>query len=584
MKADRLMAPEAWYLRTYRAYARDFSWMSVFFILKSSCVWISPIIMAQLIDIASSKEPDRWSWIIALGGLQIFLVLLNYPSALKSVYYQSRLSRGVSQDLRLQACQRIYDLGFLQQERFRSGKLYAKAIRDVEMIEQFPKVFLNQILSTFLSMLIILFSILWRAPEALWVFVCAIPLAVFLRMHFLKNMQAISSDYRLSFESMSSSLHNHLSMNMITKAHGLEAYALAQLKPKINDVFRVGQRFDFAAERMGAASFVSFTLIQVLFLLLSIWLCVQGRISIGDIVMFNSFFASISGSFMSLIGTLPLLSQMRESSRSLDELLNLPIAREAQGLPFSRIHGVVEFRGVSYRYPHSSADALTNINFLVEPGQSIAIVGPSGCGKSTLLALILGFLQPERGQIIVDGLNLSSLNLRDFRQHIGVVTQELVLLSGSIFENVAYGKPTATEQEVVEALKQAEAWSFVAGLPEGIHAMLGEDGIKLSGGQRQRLALARALVRNPRILILDEATSALDVTLEDRLQKTLRQLMIGRTTFIVSHRSPTIVGCDHILILDEGQIVGSGTHEQLLQSSAFYSQFAGGERYQAAGH
>ncbi|MDQ3232430.1 MAG: ABC transporter ATP-binding protein/permease [Pseudobdellovibrionaceae bacterium] len=525
---------EAWYWRIYRPHVRNFMGMTVFFILKSACVWISPIIMARLIDIASSDDPERWSWAMALVGLQLGLVLLNYPTALKSAQLQSRLSRGVSLDLRLQVCQRIHDLGFLQQSRFREGKLYAKAIRDVEMIEQFPKVFLNQILSTSMTLLIILASILWRAPEALWVFVASIPMAVFLRMYFLKNMQAISSDYRLTFETMSSSLHNQLTMNTVTKAHGLEAYAMAQLKPRINDVYRVGRKFDFAAERMGAASFVSFTLIQVLFLLLSIWMCVNRRISVGDIVMFNSFFASISGSFMGLIGTLPLLSQMRESSRSLDELLSLPVAEEDHGVPVPTTQGHIEFRQVSYRYPESIADAVHDMNFSIKPGQALAVVGPSGCGKSTLLAMVLGFLKPQRGQILLDGLNLSSLNLRDFRQHIGVVTQEIALATGSIYENVAYGKPGATEAEVMEALQQAEAWSFVSSLPNGIHATLGEDGIRLSGGQKQRLALARALIRNPRILILDEATSAMDVTLEDRLQKTLKRLMVGRTTFIVS--------------------------------------------------
>jgi ATP-binding cassette subfamily B protein len=396
-------------------------------------------------------------------------------------------------------------------------------------------------------------------------------------------MQAISSDYRLTFENMSTSLHNQISLNTITKAHGLEAYAMAQLKPRINDVYRVGQKFDFAAERMGAASFVSFTLVQVLFLLLSIWLCVKGSISIGDIVMFNSFFASISGSFMGLIGTLPLLAQMRESSRSLDELLTLPVAHEDAGQPLPHTHGHIEFRNVSFRYPESVSDAVHDINFSIVPGQALAVVGPSGCGKSTLLALVLGFLQPQRGQILLDGLNLSSLNLRDYRQHIGVVTQDIALVTGSIFENVAYGKPGATESEVIEALHEAEAWGFVSALPGGLQAMLGEDGIRLSGGQKQRLALARALIRNPRILVLDEATSALDVTLEDRLQKTLRRLMVGRTTFIVSHRSPTIVGCDQILIMDEGRVVQRGTHEELLHTSAFYSQFAAGsERSTAA--
>ncbi|MCX6127787.1 MAG: ABC transporter transmembrane domain-containing protein, partial [Proteobacteria bacterium] len=287
------MRKKAWYLRIYRPFAREFGLMTLLFIMKSTCVWISPIIMARLIDLASSEDPNRWDWALGLGILQLSLVLINYPTALWSTRFQSRLSRGVSEELRLKVCRHIYDLGFLQQERFRAGKLYAKAIRDVDVIEQFPKIFLGQILSTCVSLCIILASILWRAPEALWVFVISIPLAVFLRMFFLKNMQNISAEYRLSFETMSSSLNNHLNMNIVTKAHGLEAYALAQLKPKIKEVFRVGQRFDMAAERMGAASFVSFTFIQLVFLLLSIWLCVNHRISVGDIVMFNAFFASI---------------------------------------------------------------------------------------------------------------------------------------------------------------------------------------------------------------------------------------------------------------------------------------------------
>ncbi|MCX6131655.1 MAG: ATP-binding cassette domain-containing protein, partial [Proteobacteria bacterium] len=152
---------------------------------------------------------------------------------------------------------------------------------------------------------------------------------------------------------------------------------------------------------------------------------------------------------------------------------------------------------------------------------------------------------------------------------------ELVLLSGTILDNVAYGKPSATELEVMEALRLAEAWPFVAALPNGLHAQLGEEGLKLSGGQKQRLALARALIRDPRILILDEATSAIDVTLEDKLQGTLRQLMQGRTCFIVSHRSPSIVTCQNILVMDEGRVIAAGTHEKLLKSSTFYAQFSG---------
>jgi ATP-binding cassette subfamily B protein len=206
----------------------------------------------------------------------------------------------------------------------------------------------------------------------------------------------------------------------------------------------------------------------------------------------------------------------------------------------------------------------------------MAIVGPSGSGKSTLLALVLGFLEPDQGKILLDGQDLHEFNLRDYRQHIGVVTQDLVLLADTVFENVAYGKPSASAEEVVEALVQAEAYDFVRNLPNGLYTKLGEDGVKLSGGQRQRLALARALVRNPKILVLDEATSALDFALEGKLQKTIRQLMQGRTTFIVSHRSPSTVACDQILVLSEGRIVACGRHEELLETSDFYAHFVNG--------
>ncbi len=564
-----------WYLRYYRPYQKSFAVMTLYFILKSACVWLSPIIMARLIDLASSQDPQRLRWVFFWAGLQVFLLALNFPTTMASMRSLSQLSRGLSQDLRLRVCEKIHTLSYLQQEKFRTGILQAKAVHDIETIEQFPRIFLNQILSTTLSLLIIIVSICIRAPLALLVFAVLIPIGVYLRLHFLERIKETSSSYRQAFELMSVSLHNFLSMNLITKAHGLEDFALRQLEPKIKGVFEKGHVFDMEGEKLGAASFISFTLVQVAFLFISVYACMKGEITVGDIVMFNAFFASISGSLMGLVNAFPNLSRMQAAALSLDELLALPVEAEDSGTSLQRIEGVLEFRNVAFRYPGSDRDAVHDLSFKCSPGHALAFVGPSGCGKSTIMSLILGLLQPTRGEILLDNVRLSQLNLRKYRRAIGVVTQDTKLLAGSIYENVAYGMADASEERVIQALQLAEAWDFVRTLPGGLHSSLGDEGIRLSGGQKQRLALARALIRDPRILLLDEATSAVDVQLEDRLQETLQKVRRDRTTFIVSHRAPSVVNCDQILVLDEGQVQARGQHEELAELSSFYRRLTG---------
>lgn len=564
-----------WFLRYYRPYAGNFAKMTLHFIMKSACVWLSPIIMARLIDLASSQDPHRLAWGLFWAGLQLALVALNFPTALLSMRYLSQLARGLSRDLRLQVCRKIHQLSYLQQEKYQTGKLQSKAIHDIETLEQFPRIFLNQILSTALSLLIIIVSIVIRAPMALLVFAILIPVGVFLRLYFLEKIQSSSADYRQSFEKMSMSLHNFLSMNLITKAHGLESYAVRQLQPKISQVFSKGHHFDMESEKLGASSFVSFTLIQMIFLFISVYACMQGEITVGDIVMFNAFFASISGSLMGLVNIFPALSQMREASRSLDELIDLPLEIEDSGEPIASVEGRIEFQNVSFRYPGTDFPAIEGLSFKARPGHALAFVGPSGCGKSTIMSLILGLLRPTEGRILIDGQDLSRMNLRQYRQAVGVVTQDTVLLAGTVFENVAYGLPEASDAQVIDALQQAEAWDFVQSLPGSLQCVLGEEGVRLSGGQKQRLALARALIRQPRLLVLDEATSAVDIELEAKLQDTLRRITQERTVFIVSHRAPSIINCEQILVIDHGLVQARGRHGELLRNSHFYRQLVG---------
>jgi ATP-binding cassette, subfamily B, bacterial len=273
-----------------------------------------------------------------------------------------------------------------------------------------------------------------------------------------------------------------------------------------------------------------------------------------------------------IIGTLPQLSQAGESINSIYEVLTSPDLEENSGKkPFNKIEGKFEFTNVTYRYPETTRHALKDFSLTIESGQSVAFVGPSGSGKSTVLSLVLGFIRPNSGKMLIDGKDVMEMDLRTYRKFVGVVTQESIFFSGNLYENVAYGDKHTTPDEVIEALKAADAWDFVENLPEGIYTNIGSDGLKLSGGQMQRLAIARAIIRDPKIVILDEATSALDIESEERVRLALDKLVKNRTTFVVAHRVSTTRNVDRVIILKNGRIVEQGSPAELLTRENFYS-------------
>jgi ATP-binding cassette subfamily B protein len=299
----------------------------------------------------------------------------------------------------------------------------------------------------------------------------------------------------------------------------------------------------------------------------------KGDISIGDIVLFNSMFLMLTGQTLVVIGTLPQLSQAGESIDSIYEVLESPDLEVNSGKkPFDKISGKIEFVNVNYQYPGTNRHALKDFTLTVEPGQSVAFVGPSGSGKSTVLSLALGFIRPNSGKLLIDGKDIMEMDLRTYRKFVGVVTQDSIFFSASIYENVSYGDKDTSPQEVIDALKAADAWDFVEALPDGIYTNIGADGLKLSGGQMQRLAIARVIIRDPKVIILDEATSSLDIESEERVRIALDRIMKNRTTFIVAHRVSTIKNVDRIVILKNGRITEQGSPSELLQKDNFYSR------------
>jgi ATP-binding cassette subfamily B protein len=247
----------------------------------------------------------------------------------------------------------------------------------------------------------------------------------------------------------------------------------------------------------------------------------------------------------------------------------IPLDRpEAPSAPVSRFRGEVEFRDVRFSYPsRADVEVLKGLSFRVRPGEKIALVGQSGAGKSTVLQLLLRFYRPTSGEVRVDGHEAASFDITAYRSNIAIVPQEVLLFGGTIRENIAYGKPGATEEEIIAAAKDANAWEFLSAFPEGLDTLVGERGIKLSGGQRQRIAIARAILKDPAILLLDEATSSLDAESERLVQEALNRLMVGRTSIIIAHRLATIREVDCIYVIDQGHIAEMGTHEELSEKT-----------------
>jgi ABC-type multidrug transport system fused ATPase/permease subunit len=292
-----------------------------------------------------------------------------------------------------------------------------------------------------------------------------------------------------------------------------------------------------------------------------------GEITAGQLVAFVSYTAIIGGAiaglgnfYTELLGAIGATERVREI---LDDHSEVDIFKE-KTVEKIALSGNIEYDEVRFRYPtRADVEVLKGLTFRVKAGQKVALVGPSGAGKSTIVQLLLKFYDIQSGDIRVDGRSIQDMNTSAYRQNIAIVPQEVLLFGGTIRENIAYGKPGATDDEIIEAARQSNCWEFIKKFPEGLDTIVGERGIKLSGGQRQRVAIARAILKNPSILLLDEATSSLDAESEKVVQEALNTLMEGRTSIIIAHRLATIREVDKIFVLDHGRIVEAGTHEEL---------------------
>ncbi|HMR47615.1 MAG TPA: ABC transporter ATP-binding protein [Arachnia sp.] len=548
------------------------------FPLKDAPQWLLPVVTANVIDIVVAGGPS--SGLFLWAAVAVLSLAQNYPTHVLYTKLYLGAVRQIAADLRNALTARLQTLSIGFHTRMSSSIVQMKVVRDVENIE----LMLQQVTHALLAQSIVITGALVMTaismPYFLPVYALTIPLAVLMRTAIARRSRARNEVFRQRVEVFASRVGEMATLMPITRAHGVERTAAERVAAGAEGVRDSGMRLDLLNGRFQSLSWIVLQTLSVATLVTAAWISVSGvaDLTAGQVVQLSSYFGLITGGMVHVLMLIPVATKGMESMRSIGEVLAEPDIEDNEGKEVvDDITGALRFEDVSFRYPESRDPAIAGFTLDVAAGETIALVGASGAGKSTVVNLALGFLRPTEGRLLLDGRDAATLDLRSVRRFVSVVPQESVLFEGSIRDNVAYGLGPVSDRRIRSALEDANAAEFVDALPDGWDTVVGERGSRLSGGQRQRLAIARAIVRNPRILLLDEATSALDPESEALVQEALARLMRGRTTLVVAHRLSTIEGADRIVVMDGGRIAEVGPHTELAAAGGRYMRMLGAQ-------
>jgi subfamily B ATP-binding cassette protein MsbA len=482
-------------------------------------------------------------------------------------------------DMRIQLFAHLQTLSLRYYDKTHTGETVSRISQDTGEVYTLTNGFLINLIAdsvTVVAVVGFLFYVDWRLALA----TCAVmPFFVFNYLYNRRRMREESRTHRQNWDRVMGFLHEKVSSARVIKSFVREQGEITTFSGGINADFFNYSRIVMRNTKLAVIADLLGSVGALIVLGYGGFLVIKGEMGVGTLVAFNAYIAFV---FPPIVRFVDLATIFQRAITGLENVFALldtkpEVTDLPNAVPLPKLRGDVEFRRVSFDYNMEVASpggprTLRDVSFTVPAGQVVAIVGPSGSGKSTIINLLARFYDPASGEVLVDGFDLRKATVDSFRRQIGIVLQENVLFSGTLEDNLKYGKPEASREQIIAAAQVANAHDFIVSMPDGYSTVVGERGAQMSGGQRQRIAIARAILKNPRILIFDEATSALDLASERLIQQAMERVMQGRTTFIIAHRLSTVQKADQILVMDQGRLAERGTHVELLALEGIYAR------------
>ncbi|WP_225893983.1 ABC transporter ATP-binding protein [Atlanticothrix silvestris] len=533
---------------------------------------VDVVVKQQDSIIAQLGVKDVFGQFLILSFLTVIVWILESIFEYAYARLWRNLAQNVQHNLRLDAYKHLQELELAYFEERSTGGLMSILSDDINQLERFLDVGANDLIQVATTVVIIGGAFFVLAPSVAWMALLPMPFILWGSLAYQQLLAPRYADVREKVGFLNSRLSNNISGITTIKSFTAETYEASRLKIE-SEGYR---RSNTKAIRLSAA-FVPLIRMLILvgftaLLLYGGMAAVAGKMSVGTYSVLIFLIQRLLWPLTRLGDTFDQYQRAMASTSRVMNLLDTPIAIHTGdiALPIEQVRGEVQFKNVTFAY-QDRFPVVVNLSLDIPAGKTIAIVGSTGSGKSTLVKLLLRLYEVKRGMITLDGIEIQDLKLQDLRRCIGLVSQDVFLFHGTVAENIAYGSFNASEPEIIMAAKVAEAHEFIMELPQGYETIVGERGQKLSGGQRQRIAIARAVLKNPPILILDEATSAVDNETEAAIQRSLERITVDRTTIAIAHRLSTIRNADCIYVMEHGKLVESGTHEQLLEQDSIYA-------------
>ncbi len=531
-----------------------------------------PALSQQVIDEGIAEQNTRR--IVVLALIIVGLALLRALFTFLQGYWSAKVSQGVAYDLRNILYEKIQRLSFSYHDTAQTGQLLTRVTSDVELVQQFLGMAVLQALGAVFLLGGSIALMVVTSPQTALIIVALAPVAIAVFVYFFTKARPLFVESQEQLEALNGALQENLIGARVVRAFVRRAHEIERFTEHNRGVMNIQLRIG----KIVAIALPLVFLIANLATLGVTWVggiqVINDQMTLGELTAFTSYILMAIFPLFMLSFLLASMAQAAAGAQRILEVLDTPTEIEEQpdATPLPSLEGRVAFDHVWFRYFESQPWILEDVTFTAEPGERIALLGATGSGKSTITNLIPRFYDATQGTVAIDRHDVRDVTLESLRQQVGIVLQETLLFAGTIRENIAFGRPDATDEEIVAAAEAAQAHEFIVSFPEGYATAVGERGVTLSGGQKQRIAIARALLIDPRILILDDATSNVDFQTELKIRRALDRLMEGRTSFIIALRVSTVRDADQILVLEQGRIAAQGKHEELLETSPIYAE------------